>query len=83
MLLTVIPVFSRILTIFRLGLKPILRNLVVPNVCINGEPIEIVKQHKLLGLCMQDDLKWDAHVDMTLKKASKRLSNAVEYHQKI
>ena len=47
--------------------------LVVPNACIDSESIEIVKQHKLLGLCIQDDLKWDAHADMILKKASKRL----------
>ncbi len=40
---------------------------------INGTMIETVTNHKLLGLQIQDDLKWNAHVENITKKAAKRL----------
>ena len=32
-----------------------------------------MKTAKILGLVVSDDLKWNAHIDAVLKKASKRL----------
>ena len=40
---------------------------------INGTIIETATNHKLLGLQIQDDLKWNAHVENITKKAAKRL----------
>ena len=40
---------------------------------LNGEPIEKVKVAKLLGVQIQSDLKWDAHVTSIVSKASSRL----------
>ena len=40
---------------------------------IGEKPVEIVNNHKVLRFCIQNDLKWDAHVEMIIKKASKRL----------
>ena len=42
---------------------------------INGTMIETVTNQKLLGLQIQDDLKWNAHVENITKKAAKRLYN--------
>lgn len=46
---------------------------VLPQAVIGEKQIEIVDKHKVLGFCIQDDFKWDAHVEMIVKKASKRL----------
>ena len=43
------------------------------NLHINGNTIDIVKSVKLLGVTLQDNLKWNQHVDVIIKKASKRL----------
>ena len=40
---------------------------------INSCTIERVNHSKLLGVIIQDDLKWDLHVSYMYKKASKRL----------
>jgi hypothetical protein len=40
---------------------------------INSQPIEKVTRFKLLGVTLQNDLKWNAHVDAITSKASKRL----------
>ena len=40
---------------------------------INGTTIEIVDSFQLLGLTIQNNLKWDRHVEKICKKASKRL----------
>ena len=40
---------------------------------INSQPLEKVTCFKLLGVTLQNDLKWNAHVDSITSKASKRL----------
>ena len=42
-------------------------------ITIYGNQIERVSSHKLLGVVIQDDLKWSSHIDMITKKGSKRL----------
>ena len=44
-----------------------------PTVCVNGKVLETVKSHKVLGLIIQDNLKWNKHIEMSTSKASKRL----------
>ena len=41
--------------------------------CVNGKVLETVKSHKVLGLIIQDNLKWNKHIEMSTSKASKRL----------
>ena len=40
---------------------------------IDGHPIETVHSHKVLGLTIQNNLKWDEHIYEIVSKASKRL----------
>ena len=40
----------------------------VPNITIEGIPIEVVKHAKLLGVILSDDLTWNMHVDSIVKK---------------
>jgi len=40
---------------------------------INSEPIKQVKQHKSLGIIIDDQLTWQAHLDQTCKTVSKNL----------
>ena len=40
---------------------------------IDGTSLETINSHKLLGLHIQNDLKWNEHVDIITKKAAKRL----------
>ena len=40
---------------------------------IDGHALEVVHSHKVLGLVIQNDLKWNEHIDSVLSKASKRL----------
>jgi hypothetical protein len=47
--------------------RPILEH---PN--LRGHLLEIVSNHKVLGLVKQDNLKWNGHIAMIVKKASKR-----------
>ena len=42
-------------------------------ITIYGNQIERVSSHELLGVVIQDDLKWSNHIDMITKKGSKRL----------
>lgn len=42
-------------------------------VCINDSNVDIVKSYKYLGLTIQDNLKWDIHVQNQVKKANKRM----------
>ena len=39
---------------------------------IDGTPLETISSYKLLGLQIQNDLKWNEHVDIITKKAAKR-----------
>ena len=45
----------------------------VPNIIIDGIPVEVVKHAKLLGVILSDDLTWNMHVDSIVKKAAKRV----------
>ena len=40
---------------------------------VNNQPIEIVKETKLLGTFLTDDLKWDKNTSEIVKKAFKRM----------
>ena len=40
---------------------------------VNQEPIEIVKETKLLGTYITDDLKWDRNTEEIVKSAWKRM----------
>ena len=40
---------------------------------LNNENLEVVKQAKLLGVIISDDLKWDQNTESLVKKAHKRL----------
>ena len=40
---------------------------------VDEQPIEVVKSAKLLSLNFQDDLKWNDHVNYSVKKSAKRL----------
>ena len=40
---------------------------------IGSDKLEYVDQAKILGLWLQNDLKWQTQVDVMLKKANKRL----------
>ena len=40
---------------------------------IEGEPVECVKETKLLGVYLNDKLNWNTHIDETYAKAAKRL----------
>ena len=39
---------------------------------IDGHALEVVQSHKVLGLVIQNDLKWNDHIDSVVSKASKR-----------
>ena len=45
----------------------------VPNIIIEGIPVEVVKHAKLLCVILSDDLTWNMHVDSIVKKAAKRV----------
>ena len=45
----------------------------VPNIIIEGNPVEVVKRAKLLGVILSDDLTWNMPVDSIVKKAAKRV----------
>jgi hypothetical protein len=40
---------------------------------IGGDPIEIVKETKLLGVLIADDQTWKSHINSITKNAAKRL----------
>ena len=40
---------------------------------VSGNPIKLVESEKILGLVVQNNLKWNLHVDNIVKKSSKRL----------
>ena len=50
--------------------SPAIRELVSIN---ETAIIDLVKSVKVLGVIIQDNLKWNQHVDATVKKAAKRL----------
>ena len=46
---------------------------VLPVFTIDGKPLDSVFSHKFLGLTLQSDLGWNAHVDSIVPRAAKRL----------
>ena len=44
-----------------------------PHLCINDTVIDRETEFKLLGVVIQDNLKWNSHISSTLKKANKRI----------
>ena len=40
---------------------------------IDDQPLEVVTSHKVLGIIIQNDLKWNEHIASVVAKASKRL----------
>ena len=42
------------------------------NLNLNDENLEVVKQAKLLGVMISDDLKWDKNTEYLVKKAYSR-----------
>jgi hypothetical protein len=40
---------------------------------LDGSDVELVKSYKYLGVTIQDDLKWDSHIETQIKKANKRM----------
>jgi hypothetical protein len=45
----------------------------VPNITVDGMPLERVSSCTLLGIELNDNLNWDHHVDKIYKKAAQRL----------
>ena len=45
----------------------------LPSLSIDNHHLDIVTSHKVLGLTLQNDLKWGSHIDDILKKVSTRL----------
>jgi hypothetical protein len=44
-----------------------------PSLILNGTEVEQVSEAKLLGVIVQSNLKWNAHIKMMVQKANKRL----------
>ena len=49
------------------------QSLVITPLSIDGQSLDQVLSFKVLGVTLNHRLKWDAHVEVTVKKASKRL----------
>ena len=45
-----------------------------PNLILNGQPINIVKSHKHLGLIISESGGWTNHIEFIIKKAWKRIN---------
>ena len=48
-------------------------NFSVRPICIGDSVVECVKSYKLLGVYIDNDLKWNSHIDYIVKKSSKKL----------
>ena len=46
---------------------------IIPLIVIDGQKLETVTAYKLLGLWVDDDLKWKSNAEYLVKKAAKRL----------
>ena len=45
----------------------------LPQLKIDNQQLELVTSHKVLGLVIQNNLKWNNHIESIVPKASKRL----------
>ena len=43
------------------------------NMMLNGKNIEVVKETKLLGTILTNDLKWNRNTEELIKRANKRM----------
>ena len=50
------------------------RNVVYPDLYLNGQVLNRVYNHKHLGMIFSHDMKWGAHIDSILQKAFSRLN---------
>ena len=48
-------------------------DLVIACDLVNSMPIDLLTSAKILGLNISNDLKWNCHIDVIIKKAKKRL----------
>ena len=48
-------------------------NFSVRPICIGDSVVECFKCYKLLGVYIDNDLKWNSHIDYIVKKSSKKL----------
>jgi len=49
------------------------QNTALSTLKVDDQELELVTSHKVLGLIIQNNLKWNEHIDATVLKASKRL----------
>ena len=49
------------------------KHLFTTRLKVNGDTLEVVPQTKLLGVIIQDDLKWDANIANLVKRANARM----------
>ena len=62
------PKKCKVMTICYFREKPVL-----PVFTINGTELDSVLSHKVLGLTLQSDLRWNVHIESIISKACKRL----------
>ena len=48
-------------------------NCIINQIIIGGNVIKCVNTYKILGVIMDNDLKWNCHVDYIIKRACKKL----------
>ena len=53
----------------------------LPPLRIDRQVLQTVRSHKVLGLVIQDNLKWNEHICMIVSKASKHLHNIHALHR--
>jgi hypothetical protein len=56
----------------RIRLKP--ENHPDPTICLNGQILEVVDTHRILGLILDRQLTWRSHIETVKVKCSKRLN---------
>ena len=50
------------------------RNILPLNICIDGNTINDVKQQKLLGIYIDENLRWTDHIDHLCANISSKIS---------
>ena len=54
------------------------KNQQFDDIKVEGTPIEIVQSAKLVGVHIQNDLKWNTHIDSIVKKSHTRIHFLVQ-----
>ena len=52
-------------------------NCLINPIIVGGNVIKSVNSYKILGVIMDNDLKWNSHVDYIIKKACKKLYSLI------